>query len=75
KKGYLYQYSGEAQEVLNALLDKYMNIGIGELEDTKILENDPFKQLGTPKKIAALFGGKQQYLLAIKKLEAELYAA
>ena len=73
KKGYLYKYSEVGQEVLCALLDKYMNEGISELEDTRILDNSPFDRIGSPKKIAKLFGGKEGYIQAVRELEQEIY--
>jgi len=73
KKGYLYKYSEVCQEVLSALLDKYMDEGISELEDTRILENAPFDRIGSPRKIASLFGGKDAYIQAVKGLEYSLY--
>lgn len=73
KRGYLYKYNEVCQQVLSALLDKYMNEGIAPLEDSKILENDPFAQLGSPIKIAKLFGGIEQYRQAIQALQDQLY--
>lgn len=75
KRGYLYKYSGLAQEVLNALLDKYMDEGIRDIESLEILSNDPFRKFGTPMKIAKLFGGKAGYIQAVKDLQNEIYAA
>ena len=75
KRGYLYKYSGLAQEVLSALLDKYMNEGIQDIENIEILSNDPFRKFGTPMKIAKLFGGKSGYIQAIRDLQKEIYAA
>lgn len=74
KQGYLYKYSDLAQQVLGVLLDKYMVDGIKDLENTKILENDPFTKLGSPQKIATFFGGKKAYIQAINELEKQLYA-
>ena len=74
KNDYFNSYSKICQEVLNALLEKYMNEGIGELEDTRILDNAPFDRIGSPKKIAKLFGGREGYILAVKALESEIYA-
>lgn len=74
KRGYLYKYSGMAQKVLEALLDKYMNEGIIDLEDTKILEMKDFEEFGSPLKIVKLFGGKKKYVEAIKELETQIYA-
>jgi type I restriction enzyme R subunit len=75
KKGYLYKYSEVCQEVLSALLEKYMDEGICELEDTRILDNAPFDRIGSPKKIAQLFGGKEAYLQAVKELQRAIYEA
>ena len=75
KQGYLYKYSEVCQAVLAALLDKYMNEGICELEDTRILDNAPFDRIGSPKNIAKLFGGKEGYMQAIRELERAIYGA
>ena len=74
-RDFLSKYSGVAREVLEALLDKYMNTGIYEIEKTEVLQLDPFKRLGKPSKIAGFFGGKEGYLKAIRELEIELYKA
>lgn len=74
KQGYLYKYSEACQEVLSALLDKYMNEGIAELEDTRVLVNAPFDRIGSPRKIASLFGGKDQYITAVNGMKELIYA-
>ena len=74
KRDFLSKYSGVAREVLEALLDKYMNTGIYEIEKTEILKLDPFLKLGKPAKIAGYFGGKAGYLQAVKELEEAIYA-
>lgn len=74
KRDFLSKYSGIAREVLEALLDKYMNAGIYELEKTEILKLDPFMKLGKPAKIAAYFGGKSGYLQAVQELEEAIYS-
>ena len=73
KRDFLSKYSGAAREVLEALLDKYMNAGIYEIEKTEILKLDPFLRMGKPAKIAGFFGGKDGYLKALKELENALY--
>ncbi len=75
KRGYLYKYSGLAQDVISALLDKYMNEGISDIDNITILSNDPFRKYGTPMNIAKLFGGKNGYLQAVHELQNQLYAA
>ncbi len=73
KRDFLSKYSGVAREVLEALLDKYMNSGIYEIEKTEILRLDPFMRLGKPAKIASYFGGKEGYLKAVQELEDAIY--
>lgn len=73
KRDVFSKYSGVAKEVLEALLDKYMNTGIYEIEKTEVLKLDPFQKLGKPAKIASYFGGKEGYLKAVQELEQEIY--
>jgi len=73
KRDIFHKYGPEAQKVLDALLDKYMNEGISQLENRKVLTLDPFRQMGSPASIAKLFGGNQQYFDAVHELEQEIY--
>lgn len=74
KRDIFHKYGEQARFVLEALLDKYMNEGISELEKKlSVLKNDPFRKLGSPANIAKLFGGKQGYLEAVKELEQLIY--
>lgn len=75
KRNYWTKYGDKARAVLDALLDKYAQTGIEEIEDMKVLTVDPIKHIGTPAEIVNLFGGKPQYLAAIRELEAEIYSA
>ena len=73
KRDFLSRYTGPAREVLEALLERYMNTGVYEIEKTEILKLDPFKRMGKPSRLAALFGGKDGYLKAVRELEEEIY--
>lgn len=75
ESGYLYKYEGLAREIINALLDKYMDDGIEDIEDIKILKNNPFQKFGDLVKITNLFGGKEGYIKAVKDLENQIYMA
>ena len=75
KRNYWTKYGDKARAVLDALLDKYAQTGIEEIEDMKVLTVDPIKHIGTPAEIVNLFGGKPQYLQAIRELEIEIYSA
>ena len=74
KRDIFHKYGPEAQKVLDALLDKYMNEGISQLENRKVLTLDPFRQMGSPASIARLFGGNKQYFEAVKELETIIYS-
>lgn len=75
KRHYLYKYSDTAKEVVEALLDKYANDGIKEIEDTKVLQLKEFQKIGSPMKIVKAFGGKEAYQKAVQELENEIYYA
>lgn len=74
KRDFLSKYSGAAREVLEALLNRYMNTGIYEIEKTDILKLDPFAKMGKPARIAGYFGGRDGYTKAVKALENAIYA-
>jgi type I restriction enzyme R subunit len=73
KRDYFTKYGRQTRKVLEILLDKYADEGIENVESLNILQVQPFNQIGSPLEIIKLFGGKQQYLSAVKELEQELY--
>ncbi|WAF85205.1 DEAD/DEAH box helicase family protein [Metapseudomonas otitidis] len=73
KRNYFAKYAGAARQVLEALLDKYADTGIEHIEDIKILQLDPFSQIGAPIELIKAFGGKPGYHQAIQDLEQALY--
>ncbi len=73
KRDYFAKYSEQAQKVLQALLDKYADGGIENIENLDVLRLDPISTLGRPVEIFKLFGGKEHYLAALKNLETEIY--
>ena len=74
KRNYWSKYGGKARAVLNSLLEKYAETGIEDIEDMKVLTVNPLKSLGTPSEIVASFGGKIEYLRAVRELENEIYS-
>jgi type I restriction enzyme R subunit len=74
KRDVLSQYGETARKVLEALLDKYADTGVENIEDIKILTLDPLATLGTPTELVKAFGGKMGYLQAVQELEQALYA-
>jgi len=68
-------FRSEARRILDELLEKYAEHGIGELDDLKVLEVPPLSELGSPVEIAAQFGGRDKMEEALTALEKILYAA
>ncbi|WP_193215123.1 EcoAI/FtnUII family type I restriction enzme subunit R [Luteolibacter marinus] len=75
KRDVFTQYGVEARAVLQALLDRYADGGILDLEDPTVLHQKPFNEIGRPLEIAAFFGGAEGYRKAIRELEDSLYPA
>lgn len=73
KRNYFTKYGEKAQTILNSLLDKYAEDGIKTIGSTEVLKLAPLNKLGTPIELINAFGGKHQYLLALKELKTELY--
>jgi len=71
------QHSDQARAVLDALLEKYADQGLLELDTQPIqlLKVQPLNQLGSPIELVKLFGSKADYLKAVQSLENALYAA
>ena len=58
---------------MEALPDKYTNQGLDAIEEMDVLRVQPFDEFGTPIEIVRLFGGKKEYLTALRELETALY--
>ena len=76
KRNYFTKYGEKAAEILDALLTKYADSGLDDLENVDVLKVDPIKQYGTQVYIInSIFGGIEKYREAIKELETAIYAA
>lgn len=73
KRNYFTKYGEKARKVLEALLDKYADEGIEDIEDLAILKVQPISGFGTPIELVKEFGGKPGYLKAVRELEAAIY--
>ena len=67
------RYGDQARAVLEALLAKYADEGLLNLDDTKILKIPPLDQLGTPVQLVRAFGGRPGFEQAVHDLQAALY--
>lgn len=66
-------YGKEARAVLDALLEKYANEGLAPVEDPAVLRVKPLSDIGTPVELVKRFGTRDDYVAAVRKLEAALY--
>lgn len=73
KRDYFTKYGDQARAVLLALLDKYADLGIAPIEDMNVLRVQPISSFGTPVEIVKLFGGRENFLAAVRELESLLY--
>ncbi len=73
KRNYFAKYGEQARKVLEALLDKYADEGISNIESMDVLRVQPFTEYGSPMEIIKGFGSKANYMKAVKELEKELY--
>lgn len=73
KRNYFTKYGDQARRVLEALLEKYADTGIENIESMNVLQLDPLSGFGTPLEIVQTFGGKAQYQAALLELEQQLY--
>ena len=75
KRNYFGKYNDVARQVLEALLDKYANEGLENIESIEILKVPDMARFGTLVEIINSFGSKNKFLEAITELERELYVA
>ena len=74
KRDYFTKYGDQARNVLEALLDKYADEGIENIESMEVLQVKPLSDFGSTVEIVnGIFGSREKYIQAIKDLEIELY--
>jgi len=67
------KYAPQARAVLDALLAKYQDEGIVNLDDPRILLVPPFSSMGTPVQLIRQFGTRWDFVYAVRELQAALY--
>jgi type I restriction enzyme, R subunit len=73
KRDVFTRYSDNARAVLNALLAKYADEGVLNLDDANVLRIPPLNTLGTPLELVRAFGGKPGFEQAVRRLQEALY--
>lgn len=74
RSNYLNKYSGKAREVLEALLEKYADVALRDIESVRVLTLEPLRSLGTDYEIVSLFGGKEAYFKTVDELLDVMYS-
>jgi len=67
------RYGPQARAVLEALLTKYQDEGVINLDDMRVLEIPPLDAMGTPLQLIRRFGKGADFLRAVHELQAALY--
>lgn len=75
KRNYFTKYGDATRAVLEALLDKFANENVDDIENIGVLKVQPLTTLGTPVEIIHRFGTKDDYLTAVRELEDALFTA
>ena len=73
KRDVFNRYGDRARAVLDALLSKYADEGVFNLDDTNVLRIPPFTHLGTPVQLIEAFGGRDDFVAAVHDLQSALY--
>ena len=73
KRDVFNKYGDQARAVLDALLAKYADEGVFNLDDITVLRIPPFTQLGTPVQLIEVFGGRAGFVEAVHELQSALY--
>ena len=73
KRNAFARYGDQARAVLDALLAKYADEGVLNLDDATVLRIPPFTELGTPVQLIKAFGGRDGFVAAVHDLQSALY--
>ena len=68
------RYGEVAREILNEILDKYIEFGLEQLDDFDILKVPPISEHGNLMEIADAFGGIPELRSALSELQSRVYA-
>jgi type I restriction enzyme, R subunit len=67
-------FTPAARDILDTLLEKYADYGIGEFDQLpRVLQVSPFDDYGSPYEIYQLFGGADKLLQAVDEMQRFLY--
>ena len=67
------KYAPQARAVLDALLEKYADEGVLNLDDLSVLKIAPFSSMGSVVELIRAFGGKPGFEQAVHDLQSAIY--
>ena len=70
KRDVFHKYGEQARAVLDALLAKYADEGVFNLDDVTVLRIPPLTELGTPVQLLKAFGGRESFVEAVREMQA-----
>ena len=73
KRDVFAKYGEQARAVLDALLVKYADEGVLNLDDTNVLKIAPFNTMGSVVELVRAFGGKPAFEQAVHDMQDALY--
>lgn len=73
KRNYFAKFGYTARAVMEALLNKYQDDGVIDLNDPNVLRIAPFAMMGTPVQLVSQFGSKEKFESAVQDLQSKLY--
>jgi type I restriction enzyme R subunit len=74
KRDVFTKYGPQARAVLDALLAKYADEGVLNLDDANVLKIAPFNAMGSVVQLIKAFGDRRGFEQAVHQLQAELYS-
>nr|WP_235984091.1 DEAD/DEAH box helicase family protein [Mesorhizobium neociceri] len=73
KRDVFTKYSAQARAVLDALLEKYRDEGVLNLDDANVLKVTPFTAMGSVMQLIKAFGGKEGFERAVHEMQDAIY--
>jgi type I restriction enzyme R subunit len=73
KRDVFTKYGPQARAVLDALLAKYQDEGVLNLDDANVLRIAPFNEMGSVVQLIKAFGGREGFERAVHELQSALY--
>jgi type I restriction enzyme R subunit len=73
KRDIFSKYGPQARAVLDALLAKYADEGVFNLDDATVLRIPPISEMGTPMQLIRAFGDRDGFQRAVHRLQDALY--